>query len=51
VTGVLSLSTRHLDDRHHDLLAVADLISPNIRDYIAATSTCATTINHRPPMQ
>jgi len=51
VTGVLSLSSRHLDDRHHDLLAVADLISPNIRDYIAATSTCATTINHRPPMQ
>jgi hypothetical protein len=36
---VLSLTTRHLLDRHGDLLTVADLISPNPRDYIAATGT------------
>jgi hypothetical protein len=38
-TGMLSLTTQHLVDHHSDLLTVADLISPNLRDYIAATST------------
>ncbi|HUH68460.1 MAG TPA: hypothetical protein VLZ05_06005 [Mycobacterium sp.] len=38
-TGVLSLTTQHLVDRHGDLLTVADLIAPELRDYIAATST------------
>jgi len=38
-TGVLSLTTQHLVDRHADLLTVAELISPDLRDYIAATST------------
>ncbi|OBI48096.1 hypothetical protein A5707_18465 [Mycobacterium kyorinense] len=37
--GVLSLTTRHLLDRLADLLTVADLISPELRDYIAAASS------------
>jgi hypothetical protein len=48
---VLSLTTQHLVDRHGDLLTVADLISPNLRDYIAATSTVRDqidTISQRP---
>ena len=36
---MLSMTTQHLFDHHGDLLTVADLISPNLRDYIAATST------------
>ncbi len=47
-TGVLSLTTRHLVDRHADLLTVAELISPNLRDYIAATSTVRDQIDHQP---
>jgi hypothetical protein len=35
---VLSLTTQHLVDRHGDLLTVADLISPDLRDYVATTS-------------
>jgi Abi-like protein. len=38
-TGVLSLTTQHLVDRQADLLTVAELILPRLRDYIAATST------------
>ena len=38
-TDVLSLTTQYLLDRHADLLAVAELIAPELRDYIAATST------------
>ncbi|KPN46025.1 hypothetical protein [Mycobacterium intracellulare] len=37
-TGVLSLTTQHLVDLHADLLTVADLISPELREYIEATS-------------
>jgi hypothetical protein len=47
VTGLLSLSSQHLDARRGDLLTVADLISPNILDYIATTSTCAATIGQQ----
>jgi hypothetical protein len=45
-TGVLSLTTRHLVDRHGDLLTVADLISPDLRDHIAATSTVRNNIDN-----
>ena len=38
-TGVLSLTTQHLADRLADLLTVAELISPNLHDYIRATSS------------
>jgi hypothetical protein len=48
VTGWLSLSTQHLIDRHDDLLTVADLISPELRDYIAAASSTRNEIDQRP---
>ena len=38
-TGVLSLTTQHLADRLADLLTVAELISPELHDYIRATSS------------
>ncbi|MBV8236513.1 MAG: hypothetical protein JO075_12495 [Acidimicrobiia bacterium] len=38
-SGVLSLTTQHLVDRHGDLLTVADLISPDLREHVATTST------------
>ena len=38
-TGVLSLTTHHLADRLADLLTVAELISPELHDYIRATSS------------
>jgi hypothetical protein len=50
-TGVLSLTTQHLVALHGDLLTVADLISANLRDYIAATSAVREqidTISRRP---
>ena len=46
-TGVLSLTTQHLFDRLADLFAVAELISPELHDYIAATAVSApSSINH-----
>ena len=36
---MLSLTTQHLVDRHGDLLTVADLISPDLREHVATTST------------
>jgi hypothetical protein len=45
---VLSLTTRHLVDRQADLLTVAELISPKLRDYIAATSTVRDKIDRCP---
>jgi len=47
-TGVLSLTTQHLADRHGDLLTIAELISPELRDYIAATSTVSDQIDRHP---
>ncbi len=47
-TGVLSLTTQHLVDRHDDLLTVAELISPELSDYIAATSTVREQIDRHP---
>jgi hypothetical protein len=44
-TGVLSLTTQHLFDRLADLLAVAELISPELHDYIAATSNVRAKLN------
>ena len=38
-TGVLSLTTQHLTDRLAHLPTVAELISPNLHDYIRATSS------------
>ena len=38
-TGMLSLTTQQLVHHHGDLLTVADIISPNLRDYIPAAST------------
>jgi hypothetical protein len=47
-TGMLSLTTQHLVDRHSDLLTVAELISPELRDYIAATSSVRNQIDQHP---
>lgn len=45
---MLSLTTQDLVDRHADLLTVTELISPNLPDYIAATSTVRDKIDQRP---
>ena len=47
-TGALSLATQHLVDRHADLLTVAGLISSELRDYTAATSTVRNSIDQQP---
>jgi len=47
-TDVLSLTTQHLVDRYSDLLTVAELISPELRDYIASTSTVRDQIDRHP---
>jgi len=47
-TGVLSLTTEHLVDRCGDLLTVAESISPELSDYIAATSTVREQIDQHP---
>jgi hypothetical protein len=47
-TGVLNLSTQHLADRHGDLLAVAALISSELCDYVAVTSSVHYQIDQRP---
>lgn len=47
-TGALDLTTEHLVDRHVDLLTVAGLISAELRDYIAATSTVRVQIDRHP---
>jgi len=47
-TGVLSLSTRHLIQRHDDLLVVAQLISSELRDHLADASTCLSVLGTRP---
>lgn len=48
VTGVLSLATQHLIDRHNDLHTVAKLISPELHDYIAAASSTRGGIDQQP---
>jgi hypothetical protein len=47
-TGMLSLTTQHLAERHSDLLTVAELISLELRDYVAATSTVRHQIDQHP---
>lgn len=47
-TGVRSLTTWHLVDRRDDLIAVAELISPELSDYIAATSTVREQLERHP---
>jgi hypothetical protein len=47
-SGVLSLATQHLVDRHADLLTVAELINPELRDYIAVTSTVRDQLDRLP---
>jgi len=47
-TGVFSLCTRHLVQRHDDLLVVAQLISPDLSDHLAATSSCLSVLARRP---
>lgn len=48
MTGVLSLTTGHLVNRHADLLDVAELIAPGLRDYIAAVSLTRAALEQRP---
>lgn len=47
-TGLLSLTTQHLADRRNDLLTVSELISPQLQDYIAATSAVRDQIDRHP---
>jgi hypothetical protein len=42
---VCCLTTQHLFGRLADLLAVAELISPELHDYIAATSSVRAKLN------
>jgi hypothetical protein len=42
------LLRQDLPARHSDILTVAGLISTELRDYIAAASTCPTLLNQRP---
>lgn len=47
-SGLLRLRTRHLHDRHADLLTVAGLISPQLRQYIADGSSVAARLEQQP---
>lgn len=47
-TGVLSLTTGHLVNRHRDLLDVAELIAPRLRDYIVEVSLTGAALEQRP---
>lgn len=46
--GVDGLTAGHLRDRHDDLLTVTALISPELRSYLAATSTVRPLLDRRP---
>lgn len=48
--GVLSLTTHHLIDRLADLFTVAELISPELHDYIAATSSVRAKLDEQPSL-
>jgi hypothetical protein len=46
---VLSQTTHHLIDRLADLFTVAELISPELHDYAAATSSLRAKLDEQPP--
>jgi hypothetical protein len=49
-TGLLSVTAQHLIDRRADLLAVAELISPELQSYIADTSGVRDQLNAIPEL-
>jgi hypothetical protein len=48
--GLLSVTTQHLVDRRADLLTVAELISPDLQNYIADTSGVHDQLNAIPEL-
>lgn len=50
ITGVLSASTQHLRDHVADLLTVAELISSELGDYVAAPSEVQEELDQSPTL-